>query len=263
MKRILITGAAGGLGGAAAEYFASRGYHVYGLDIKEKENTETITYIKTDICSETELMNAYSYISAEGELDAIIDLAGIYIMDAYSEVSEDDIRKIVEINLLAVWRVNKLFLPLLKKNGRVIVVTSELDGQKALPFTGMYAMTKSALGSYTDSLRTELALLGYKVIKIRPGAFATELYGDSFRSMERLKGKTVLFSDFFGRFEKLMHSLGGKTHSPSLLAARLFKIAECRNPRASYTIKAGFLLWLYDKIPYCIGTKAVKMLLSK
>ena len=183
-------------------------------------------------------------------------------MDAFSEAEEAVLLRMIGVNLLAVWRINKTFLHLLNSGGRIIITTSELDGQKALPFNGLYALTKTALGSYTDSLRTELALLGIRVIKVRPGAFATDLVDSSFRSMEKMRGKTKLFTRFVPRFEGLMRRFGGKANHPAVLTKKLFKIAEKKHPRSCYTVRPGFLLGLYNAVPYSLGTFAIKKLLN-
>ncbi|MBQ4061760.1 MAG: SDR family NAD(P)-dependent oxidoreductase [Christensenellaceae bacterium] len=262
MKNILITGASGGIGYAAACGFADSGWHVYALDICEPKKYDNITFIKTDLTNQAQIDSAYNTVSAECTLDAILDLAGIYIMDNFSEAEEETLNKMINVNVLAAWRVNKTFLPILKKHGKIMVVTSEVDGVKPFPFNGIYSLTKSALGAYTDALRTELALLDIRVVKIRPGKFATELIDTSFSSMEKMKQKTKLYGRFTPRFQKIMSVFGGKANNTDILKKKLVKIAQKKHVKACYTVRPGFFIKLYDIIPYSLGTAAIKLLLT-
>ncbi len=262
MKKIVITGASGGLGFAACSYFANHGYKVFALDLKPNTFDNNVTFIKTDLCDQNEINRTFNIVQAEGKIDVLLNLAGIYIMDAFSEIDETLLKKIIDVNLLAAWRINKTFLPIIKKDGKIINVTSELDGAKPLPFNGIYTMTKTALGSYADSLSAELALLNIHAIKVRPGAFATSLIDDSFGSMNIMKSKTILFGSQAEKFDRIMRKMSGKAHPPKLLAYKLFKIAENKHPKCCYTIKAGVLLRLYSFLPKSLGDRIIVKLLN-
>ena len=68
-----------------------------------------------------------------------------------------------DVNVLGAYLINKTFLPLLSANSRIIITTSELAPIDTLPFTGIYAVTKTALDKYAFSLKMELQLLDIKV----------------------------------------------------------------------------------------------------
>lgn len=263
MANVLITGGAGGLGIATVQAFLNNGHTVFALDIREPYFTHpNLTYIPLDVSSIDSVEAAKQCVlKRTSHIDCLINMAGIYIMDAYSELSEEDMQSMLQVNLLGAWRVNKTFLPLLD-GGRIIVVTSELDGQSALPFNGLYTMTKTALGSYTDSLRAELALLGIEVIKVKPGAFATSMVSASFSSMERVRGKTVLFKDYAPKFQSIMEKMGGKPGKPEILANRLYKISMAKRPKSCYSIRVGVLLKLYDVLPKPLAVWLLKKLLQ-
>ena len=125
-------------------------------------------------------MRSILLISAETEkLDAILHFAGIYNLDSLIEIGEDEFVKIFNINLFGVYRINKAFVPMLDRGGRVAITSSELAPLDPLPFTGLYAVTKSAVEKYADSLRMELNLHGISVSVIRPGAVNTGMLGAS------------------------------------------------------------------------------------
>ena len=177
MKKVLITGSSGGMGLATTKKLIKEGYFVYGLDIKEpEEKLENFKFIKTNVRDINSIKEAYDVISKEiDELESIISMAGIYDLNSLIEMSEEDFIKIFDINVFSIFRVNKLFVPLLKEKGKVIIVSSELAPLDPLPFTGIYGITKSTIEKYAYSLRMELQLLDKQVTVIRPGAVNTTL----------------------------------------------------------------------------------------
>ena len=113
MKHALITGGAGGIGQAISAYFSQNGWKVYSCDIApQKTSDENIISIKMDITSSKSVAKARTIVENEtGRLDAIINLAGIYLMDSLVEIPEDDFVGIFNINVNGAYRVNKEFLP--------------------------------------------------------------------------------------------------------------------------------------------------------
>lgn len=79
------------------------------------------------------------------ELYAIIHTAGIYDLDSLIEMDEKRFVRIFDVNVFGVYRINKVFQPLLFTGSRIVVTTSELAPLDPLPFTGIYGITKSAL----------------------------------------------------------------------------------------------------------------------
>ena len=147
MKRsILITGAFGGMGKEAAKVLSGKGFRVFALDKTVGAEEENIIPIQADITDESSVKRAFLKISEMTDnLFAIIHFAGIYMLDSLVEMESDDFEKIFKINLNGAFLVNKTFLPLLEKDSRIVITTSELAPLDPLPFTGIYAVTKSAL----------------------------------------------------------------------------------------------------------------------
>lgn len=168
---VLITGACGGMGKATTVLLKEKGHNVFAIDRKITDRVEGVNYFEADVTKQDELFGVFEAIKEKTDiLDAILNFAGIYNLDSLIEINEEDFVKIFNINLFGVYRVNKIFAPLLKKNGKVVITSSELAPLYPLPFTGLYAITKAALEKYADSLRMELNLLDIRVSVIRPGA---------------------------------------------------------------------------------------------
>ena len=130
MKSVLVTGGASGMGKAVCECLAENGYFVYSLDINKcNTDNKNIKHILADVTSFDSLQNAYNEISKETEkIDAIINFAGIIMMNSLIEISEKEFEKIFNINLFGVYRVNKIFLPLIMQNkGKIIINVKVID----------------------------------------------------------------------------------------------------------------------------------------
>ena len=263
MKRILLTGGAGGLGRAIAEYFALRGVTVYSCDIKDQKKYPGIVPLKLDLRDTASIKAAKEQVELAGGLDAVIHLAGIYMMDSFAEMQEERLSALMDINFMGVYRVNKAFLPLLNPGGRIIITTSELAWQKPLPFTGVYAVSKTALECYADALRLELQLLGIPVIAVRPGAFKTELLGESSKELNRLKENTKLYIGRLGSLSRIMEGQFGKAEDPETLAKVFWKAAFDKRPKMRYTVNASFLLRLYSAMPRRLQAFALRRLLKQ
>ena len=161
MKTAVVTGAGGGIGSAAAKALIAAGYEVWGLDLKASDNLPELRFLEADLRDRDSIESAFETIRVQSaSIDCIVHAAGLYDLDSLAEIDEARLLRIFDVNLFAVCRVNQVFLPLLKKGGRILIITSELAPLDPLPFTGIYAVTKAALDRYAYSLRMELQLLG-------------------------------------------------------------------------------------------------------
>ena len=109
---ILITGAYGGMGTAAAKALRDIGFRVFALDINTGAEEENIIPIKADSTDEESVKSAFLQVSKVTDgLFAVIHFAGIYVLDSLVEMNSEDFERIFKINLGGVYLVNKTFLP--------------------------------------------------------------------------------------------------------------------------------------------------------
>ena len=182
MKYALITGGASGMGRATAVELAKNGFTVFSCDINSNpEERENIIQIKTDVTSEKSVKETFEAVSKiTDRLDAVINFAGIIMMNSLIEITEEEFVKIFNVNLFGAFRINKAFFPMVQKaKGKIIITTSELAENKVLPFNAIYAISKKALDAYAQGLAMELGLLGISVVTLRPGAVATPIIKSS------------------------------------------------------------------------------------
>ena len=263
MRSVLITGAYGGMGRAAAELFASRGYRVFALDRKVGESRENIIPIEADVTSEESLRGALALVSGQTEsLYAILHFAGIYMLDSLVEIDDDAFRRIFDVNMRGVYLVNKIFLPILGRDSRIVITTSELAPLDPLPFTGIYAVTKAALDKYAYSLRMELQLLDIKVSVLRAGAVETGMLGVSTDALDRFCEKTELYSCNAKRFKRIVERVEARCIPPMKIAEKSMRIIGKRKPAFAYSINRNPLLLLLNILPKRLQLWAIKMVLK-
>ena len=250
MKTIVLTGAGGGIGSSAAKAFLAKGYAVFGLDLKEPADCQGIRFIKTDLTDPVSVQAAYDLCRKEcGHVDWLVHAAGIYDLNSLVEMKEEEFLGIFNVNLFGVYRINRTFLPLLQNGSRILILTSELAPLDPLPYTGIYAVTKSALDCYAFSLRMELQLLGIRVIVLRPGAVDTGLLDVSTRRLDAFCRGTSLYKTGADRFRRIVERVEARKIKPEKLAARMIAILSSRHPRYVYSVNRNPLLLLMNALP--------------
>ena len=266
MKRsILITGAYGGMGRATAKQFSDIGFRVFALDRTVDVQTDgDIIPIEADVTEEESVKRAFAEVAEiTDSLYAIIHFAGIYMLDSLVEIDTADFEKIFKVNLEGVYLVNKNFFSLLNQGSRIIITTSELAPLDPLPFTGIYAVTKTALDKYAYSLRMELQLKGVDVSVLRAGAVDTGMLGASTAALDRFHEKTELYSCNAARFKSIVEGVEARCISPEKVAKKIIGILKKKRPRFSYTINRNPLLLILNALPRRFQFWVIKRILRE
>jgi NAD(P)-dependent dehydrogenase (short-subunit alcohol dehydrogenase family) len=186
-KTFLVTGACGGLGRAVVSLLAGRGASVFAADIDRealKELSEDGVHpLFLDVTDPAAVKLARVEIQqAAPSLGGLVCAAGTYVGGPLLDVSEKDIRRALEVNVMGVVLVVKELFPLLREGSRVVLVSSE-STRVAMPFTGPYIMSKCALEAFAATLRREFLPLGIGVTVLQPGAIKTALLASAANSL--------------------------------------------------------------------------------
>ena len=263
MKCILATGAFGGMGRECVKALISNGYCVFAMDRSTEEAQENMIPLKTDITDTQSIKAAFEKVQAvTDKLFAIIHFAGTYMLDSLAEIESDSFERAFRVNLFGAFEVNKTFLPLLEKGGRIIITTSELAPLSPLPFTGLYAVTKSALDKYAYSLAMELQLNGIKVSVLRAGAVDTGMLSVSTAALDRFCKNTKLYSCNAARFKSIVDSVESRCIPASKVAAKVLKILHAPSPKFAYSINRNPLLLLMNALPPSLQLQLIRQLLK-
>ena len=250
MKTVLITGAYGGMGKATADILKKQGYKVFALDIKVGEEQENIIPVPCDITCISSIEQAFEMVKSHTDtLDAIVHFAGIYNLSSLIEMQNQAFERIFDINVRGAFLINKIFFPLMKKGSKILLTTSELAPLAPLPFTGIYAVTKSALDKYAYSLKMELQLLDIQVSVLRAGAVQTDMLGVSTSALDTFCENTKLYSCNAKRFKKIVDNVEAKCVSPLKIGEKTAKILQKRKTKFAYAINRNPLLLLLNALP--------------
>lgn len=264
MKYILVTGAFGGMGGAATEELIRRGFRVFALDKAVKSDCpEGVIPVQVDVTDDESIAAAAQKVKeVTDEVFAIVHFAGVYTLNSLIECSSEEFERVMKINFIGATRVNRVFAPFLKRGGRILMITSELAPLNPLPFTGIYAISKSALDKYAFSLKMEMQLSGVSVSVLRAGAVDTGMLDVSTACLEDFCSKTELYDVQSTRFKKIVESVETKKISPQTLAKKVVKILTSKQPKFAYSINRNFLLLLLNVLPKGLQFKIIKKILN-
>jgi len=170
-ERVLITGAASGIGAATAADLRGKGAEVVGLDLAAADGI-----LACDVTDQASVDSAVAAaIEQLGGLDALVNCAGIGIPQSAAQRPDENAVRVLDVNLLGTWRVTAAALPALRASrGRVVNVSSGL-AYLAVPFASAYGASKRGVVGYSDQLRAEVGG-EVTVTTIYPGYVRTPIH---------------------------------------------------------------------------------------
>lgn len=255
-RTALITGAGGGLGHAVVERLVMNGWQVFAADISQdmlraSTHDPDVVPVLMDVTSAESIKNAFDAVSSQTDhLDGIVNFAGVMGVGSLTDIPEERLARILDINVMGTYRVNKKFLPLLQTSGgRIVNVSSETGWQTTAPFNGPYAMSKYAIEAYSHALRRELALLGVKVITIQPGPFKTDMVAGIERAFNQAESETTNFAKAIGTLKRLAGKQINSAHDPDILAQVVETALTAKRVRAVYSVKPDRMRSSLEKLP--------------
>jgi NAD(P)-dependent dehydrogenase (short-subunit alcohol dehydrogenase family) len=174
--RVLVTGAASGIGAAAAAELRARGARVVGLDLRADPENEVIA---CDVRDQAAVERAVAEaVHRLGGLEVLINNAGLGTPQSAGRPPDDEALAVIDVNLIGPWRVTAAALPALRgERGRVVNVASGL-AHMAIPFGAAYGMSKRGLVAYSDALRLEFGD-EITVTTVYPGYIRTPIHAAS------------------------------------------------------------------------------------
>lgn len=187
---IIVTGASRGIGYATVKELASKGHAVLGtarsrdlLDKLEQEVPDKITTYPADLTDAESVSRLSSQISTTfAKVNVLINNAGGLINKSFEELSIDDWKTMIEVNLYSAIRLTKSLLPQLSEDSHIVNISSMGGYQGSSKFPGLsaYSVAKGALVTLTECLTVELADRNINVNALCLGAVETEMFNEAF-----------------------------------------------------------------------------------
>lgn len=183
-KTILITGCSkGGIGDGLAREFKSRGLRVFaaGRDPAKMAHLHDlgITVTVLDVTDSESVALAAETVrqATDGRgLDILINNAGVNHIMPFADCAVDDFRRVIDANVIGVFAVTQAFLPQLIDAKGTVANIGSVNEVFLPPFQAAYNASKAAIAAFSDTIRTELLPFGVKVVHIKTGAVASNLF---------------------------------------------------------------------------------------
>lgn len=263
MKYAIISGACGGLASQIISVIKND-YVIFAIDKDErlltKYKEENIYSYVCDITDVSAINDVKSQIlKITNHIDLVINFAGIVMLGSTLEIPSDKVLKLLNINVIGMYNINQIFVDLFDKTSRIINVSSEYGRLDAIPFHSFYTMSKHAVEIYNDSLRRELNFKGIKVIKIRPGAFKTNMQGNILNQFDELVTDTKLFKEPLLKMKHIMVAELNKAKDTKKIVKCFKKAIYKKHPRISYNVNNSFKMKLLSILPDKLQDSIYKM----
>jgi len=190
-KTALITGAGRGIGRATAIAFAKEGINIGlvgrtagNLEIVAKELEQydvEVTMATADVSDNTSVLAAVEHVKTElGQIDILINNAGIGKFGKFLELSPEEFKEIIDVNLMGVYYVTRAVLPdMIERESGDIINISSTAGEKGGPVTSAYSASKFGVLGLTESLMQEVRKHNIRVSAMTPSTVGTELAIDA------------------------------------------------------------------------------------
>lgn len=240
-KIILLTGASSGIGFDAAKVLAQQGHKIYAaarrVELMEPLKEYGIVPMYMDVTEDESMQKGVEQIiAAEGRIDVLINNAGFGYFGAIENVSMDEARRQIEVNVFGLARLCQLVIPHMRqqKSG-LIVNTSSIAGKIVLPFGGWYHVSKFSVEALSDALRMELKPFGIKVSMIEPGGIGTDWGVIAARHLKESSVGTPYEKAALNESALMNVAYSGKyLSSPRVITRAISKAVNSRRPRARY-----------------------------
>ena len=191
-EKILVTGTSSGFGTLITNALLEAGHRVAAsmrdTDGRNRQAAETLaaagaSIVEIDVTDNASVeRGTAAAIDALGGLTVLVNNAGFGVIGLQESFTDEDFRRLFEVNVFGVQRMNRAVLPLFREQGNGLLLhISSLLGRITIPFYGPYNASKWALEALAENYRSELSAFGVESCVIEPGGYATDFIGSLVR----------------------------------------------------------------------------------
>jgi NAD(P)-dependent dehydrogenase (short-subunit alcohol dehydrogenase family) len=261
-KVILITGISSGFGKETARLLAEKGHKVYGTIRKKAVSDTPVHYLKMDLTDIGSIKTAVSTVlENEGRIDILINNAGMHSGGPIETSPIETINLQMETNFMGMVNVIREVLPAMRHQGGGIIINfSSIGGLMGLPFQAFYSASKFAIEGFSEALRMEVKRFNINVVIVNPGDFRTSNSANR-RNFLAPSGESDPYNDQFSTTLAVIENDESKGWVPEVLAKKIVKIIDCKNPRQRYII-GSFEQKLAVLLKYILPRKWFRLILQ-
>lgn len=241
MFSVVITGGSSGIGKAAAELFAAKGWQVFEWS-RSGQSTDAVTHIPCDVTKPEDTREAARQVIAQaGKIDVLISNAGYGISGAVEFTTTEDAHRQMEVNFFGALNSVQAVLPFMRerKAGRILF-TSSVAAVLSIPYQSFYSASKAAINALALALQNEVRAFGIQVSVLMPGDVSTGFTAARKKSEEGINTYSNIHKAV-AAMEK--DEQGGM--SPQQMAKQLYAIATRRHPAPQYIGGAQYKLFCF------------------
>jgi NAD(P)-dependent dehydrogenase (short-subunit alcohol dehydrogenase family) len=253
----LITGASTGIGRASTLRLAGKGWTVLaGVRdpavgerlLAEAAPPGRVIPLQLEVTDPVQIAQAVARVDEEsagggasvgGALDALVNNAGIGVGGPLELISQEDLRRQFDVNVLAQVAVTQALLPALRRaHGRIVFVSS-IGGRVAMAFTAPYAASKHALEAFGDALRVELHTSNIQVALVEPGSVATPIWDKARADAESVSIPPELQAEYGkvpAAMSKVLADTARRGVAPELVAETIERALTARRMKSRYVV---------------------------
>lgn len=241
LKVILITGASSGIGYDAALSLAKQGHKVYAaarrMELMEPLKEHGIVPLRLDVTDERSMQECVNAVlAAEGRIDVLVNNAGYGYFGAIENVTMEEARRQMEVNVFGLARMCQLVLPVMRQQGGGrIVNTASIAGKMVLLYGGWYHVSKFSVEAFSDALRMEVKPFGIDVSIIEPGGIKTDWGIIAARHLRESSVGTPYESSANAEADLLHKAYSGPwLSSPHVITKAISRAVNSCRPRTRY-----------------------------
>ena len=245
-KVVIVTGASSGIGEACAEIFASHGCSIVMaarnleklniIAVRLRNKGANVLTVACDVSKEDDCRRLIDEtIKTFGNIDVLINNAGISMRALFEELDLNVIRKLMDTNFWGTVYCTKFALPSLLKNKGSVVGISSIAGKKGLPGRTGYSASKFAMEGFLETLRVENIKKGLHVLVACPGFTSSQIRNSALSASGNMQGESP-------RDETSMMK-------PEQVAQAIYNAVVNRKRDLIMTVNGKLTVWLNKFIP--------------
>lgn len=252
-KVILITGISSGFGKHTASLLAEKGHSVYGTVRHNIISDSNVHHLTMDLTDPISIKSAVStVIEKEGRIDVLINNAGMHTGGPAETMPIENVRLQMDTNFTGMVQITREVLPFMRtRGGGTIINFSSIGGLMGLPYQSFYSASKFAIEGFSEALRMEVNRFKIRIILINPGDFHTSNSANR-RNYLAPTGPDDPYYEQFNKTLKVIEKDEANGWKPEVLAEKIARIVECRNPRQRYIIgsfEQKLAVWIKAILP--------------